>query len=157
MGDETSAIDPDGAKLVCSVSFISCFPYNYTGDIQIDVLVLSTTATSVDISWTQPAFSAPFQYSVSMTRLSNQMLCGGEAITTESAPVTNTEADSISMTFSGLQEFSAYTATVSVRQGGFLSEPLTLGSVNFTTLSAGMCVSSECFGEGERIWVWGGS
>ena len=96
------------------------------------------TATSVTLSWTQPAFSLPVQYVVEMTRPANQALCAEETPPTESGPVDSAVDEVLTMNFTGLQEHSVYMATVTVRQSGFLLEPLVLGRVEFTTVSAGV-------------------
>ena len=99
-------------------------------------------ATSVALLWTQPDLNMLLQYMVSVMPLpsiSQILQCAG-TVTVYSTPISSTAADDITVNITNLQEFSGYTATVTVLQGGSLLNPLTLGSVQFTTLSAGMCI-----------------
>ena len=105
----------------------------------LNISVSSISAKSVSLSWTQPNFSLPVQYMVTVTPLheSSQVLCADNVII-DSVPINSTVMDYLTANITGLQEFSSYAATVVVRQNGFLLNTLTLGSVQFTTLSAGM-------------------
>ena len=98
-----------------------------------DIVAVVPSATSVTISWTRPEFSLP-EYSVSLTQVtgSEQALCPlvmdyRTAVTTGS-----------SISFSGLEEFSTYSITVTATfnddMGHFIN---TSGITNFTTLRNG--------------------
>ena len=85
-------------------------------------------------------------YTVSLTRVtgSGQVLC---ALVMDSRPPVTTMATVTSMEFTGLQEFSNYTVTVTARLSAF--GPITSQTTNmvFTTLSTGMIAimfSYEC-------------
>ena len=114
--------------------------YLCSGTMTPNISISSLTTTSVSLSWTQPVFSVPVQYVVSVTPLSgsSQMLCVVDNMTIESTPIGSSAADYATMSVTGLQEFIAYTATVIVRQGGFQLDSLSLGSTQFTTLRTGM-------------------
>ena len=94
------------------------------------------SATSVSLSWSQPEFSLPvFEYTVSLTRVtgSGQTLCPlvqddrQEVITTEN-----------STSFTDLEEFSTYRATVTAVFDAFNSTAFSSIYEDFATLSAGM-------------------
>ena len=100
------------------------------------VSISSLTTTSVSITWTQPEFSLPvMNYTVSLTRVtgSGQVLC--PSVMDNRPPVT-TMATVTSMEFTGLQEFSTYTVTVTARFSAFGLITQTPTSMDFTTLSA---------------------
>ena len=92
----------------------------------------SLTATSVDISWTQPDFSLPVvEYRILLTRVTGN----GQALCTGSRPaVTTTDT---SMSFTGLEEFSTYTVTITAKFNPFGELILAMSSRSFTTLSVG--------------------
>ena len=104
-----------------------------------NVTTSSLTATSVTISWSpQPAqFRLPVvEYTVSLTRVtgSGQALCP-HVIDSRSA-VTTTDT---SMSFTGLEEFSTYTVTVTTTFNVFGSNMTEVADdMMFTTPSAGM-------------------
>ena len=107
-----------------------------------NISVSSVMATAVELSWTQPDLRIPLQYMISATplpRISQILQCTG-TVTVDSTPISSTLADDITVNVTNLQEFSGYTATVTILQGGSLLNPLMLGSVQFTTLSSGMCI-----------------
>ena len=104
------------------------------------VTTSSLTATSVTISWSpQPAqFRLPVvEYTVSLTRVtgSGQVLC---TQFTDSRPAVTTTATS--MSFSGLEEFSTYTVTVTTTFNVFGSNMDVASDMIFTTPSAGIIV-----------------
>ena len=97
----------------CACKFIT-YIYTYVGFLP-PVVTPSPTATSVTITWTQPEFSFPVvDYTVSLTRVtgSGQVLCPSVM---DSRPSVTTMATVTSMEFTGLQEFSVYTVTVTAR------------------------------------------
>ena len=103
----------------------------------------SLTATSVTIAWSpQPAqFRLPVvEYTVSLTRVTGdgQALCTG---TTDSRTVAGTTTDT-SMPFTGLEEFSTYTVTVTTTFNVFGSNMDVASDMMFTTPSSGMDTSS---------------
>ena len=106
------------------------------------VTTSSLTATSVTISWSpQPAqFRLPVvEYTVSLTRVTGS----GQAYCTQfmdSRPAVTTTATS--MSFSGLEEFSNYTVTVTTTFNVFGSNMPEVAEIMFTTSSAGMDISS---------------
>ena len=113
--------------------------HNSTGIRGAIVTILSLTATSVTISWSLPAFSLPVvEYTVSLTRVTG----GGQALCTanmDSRPaVTTTDT---SMSFTGLEEFSTYTVTVTTTFNVFGSNMDVASDMMFTTPSAGMDTS----------------
>ena len=102
--------------------------------------VLSRTATSAIISWTQPEFVLPVtRYTVSLTRVtgSGQALCPSVV---DNRPAVLTTGNS--MSFTGLEEFSTYTVTVTAVYDAFGATAMESSSERFTTLSAGilMCL-----------------
>ena len=102
------------------------------------VTTSSLTATSVTISWSpQPAqFRLPVvEYTVSLTRVtgSGQALCAG--VMDNRPTVTTTDT---SMSFTGLEEFSTYTVTVTTTFNVFGSNMDVASDKMFTTPSAGM-------------------
>ena len=106
---------------------------------EANVTTSSMTATSVTISWSpQPAqFRLPVvEYTVSLTRVTGrgQVLCT-EVMDNRSA-VTTTDT---SMSFTGLEEFSTYTVTVTTTFNVFGSTiDVASNMTMFTTSSAGM-------------------
>ena len=113
---------------------------NSTGIRGAIVTTLSLTATSVTISWSLPEFSLPVvEYTVSLTRVtgSGQPLC---VLVEDNRPaVTTTDT---SMSFTGLEEFSTYTVTVTTTFNVFGSNMDVASDMMFTTPSAGMDTSS---------------
>ena len=104
----------------------------------------SLTATSIIISWSpQPAqFRLPVvEYTVSLTRVtgSGQALCSG--VMDSRRPAVTTTATS--MSFTGLEEFSTYTVTVTTTFNVFGSDMDVASDMMFTTSSAGMNTSSH--------------
>ena len=104
------------------------------------ISILSPTATSVTITWTQPVseFSLPvLNYRVSLTRVtgSGQVLCPSVM---DSRPPVTTMA-SVTIEFTGLHEFSTYTVTVTARFNAYAFGLITQTPINmgFTTLSTG--------------------
>jgi len=98
------------------------------------VITLSSplTATSVTISWTQPEFSLPVvEYTVSLTRVtgSGQALCPSVM---DNRPAVATTGNS--MSFTGLEEFSTYTITVTATLDAFGVTALRTSRMEFTTL-----------------------
>ena len=101
----------------------------------------SLTATSVTISWSpQPAqLHLPVvEYTVSLTRVtgSGQVLC--TQVVDSRPAVTTTDT---SMSFTGLEEFSTYTVTVTTTFNVFGSNMDVASDMMFTTPSAGMDTS----------------
>ena len=90
------------------------------------------TATSVTVSWTPPQ-SAPqvVEYAVALERVTGpaQVLCPSFE---DSRPAVTVSPDVTSMQFTGLQEYSVYTVTVTARYSGSEGS----ASLQFTTLSA---------------------
>ena len=88
------------------------------------------TATSVNISWSQPEFSSP-TYSVTLTGTA-------ETDPESCAPASDAEQGEIvtgnSHLFSDLEEFQAYTVSVNAT---FIGLGSVLGYLNFTTPSNG--------------------
>ena len=116
--------------------------YDPTGGEGASITTSSLTATSVTISWSpQPAqFRLPVvEYTVSLTRVTGS----GQAICTQfmdSRPaVTTTDT---SMSFTGLEEFSTYTVTVTTTFSVSGSNMDVASGMMFTTPSAGMDTSS---------------
>ena len=108
-----------------------------TGAMAADVTISSLTATSVTISWSpQPAqFHLPVvEYTVSLTRVtgSSQTLCTQVMDTKQAVTTTNT-----SMSFTGLEEFSTYTVTVTTTFNVFGSNMDVASDMMFTTTRAG--------------------
>ena len=102
------------------------------------ITISSLNVTSVTISWSpQPAqFRLPVvEYTVSLTRVtgSGQALCT-QVMDSRSA-VTTTDT---SMSFTGLEEFSTYTVTVTTTFNVFGSNMDVVSEMMFTTPSAGM-------------------
>ena len=111
----------------------------YTGSLAPDAVIStpSLTTTSVIVTWTQPEFSLPvLNYTASLTRVtgSGQVLCPSVM---DSRPPVTTMATVTSMGFTGLQEFSTYTVTVTARFSAFGLITQTPTSIDFTTLSTG--------------------
>ena len=97
----------------------------------------SLTATSVTISLSLPMFSLlVVEYTVSLIRVtgSGQALC--PQVMDSRPAVTTTDT---SMSFTGLEEFSTYTVTVTTTFDVFGSDMDVASDVMFTTPSAGMC------------------
>ena len=102
---------------------------------QPEVRVSMLTATSVTLSWTQPALSFPVAgYTVSVRPVAGNGICGS---TEDSRPTQDVSTNTTTFEFSGLQEFSTYRAMVTARFTMFTSTMRT-GSIDFTTLSTGM-------------------
>ena len=102
------------------------------------VTTSSLTATSVTISWSpQPAqFHLPVvEYTVSLTRVtgSGQTLCTQVVDSRQAVTTIDT-----SMSFTGLEEFSNYTVTVTTTFNVFGSNMDVASDMIFTTLSASM-------------------
>ena len=116
--------------------------YDPTGAGEASVIKSLLTATSVTISWSpQPAqFRLPVvEYTVSLTRVTgdDQELCSGN---TDGRPAAGTTTDT-SMSFTGLEEFSTYTVTVTTTFNVFGSNMDVASDMMFTTPSAGMDTS----------------
>ena len=116
--------------------------YDPTGAGEASVTTSSLTAISVNISWSpQPAqFRLPVVgYTVSLTRVTgnDQELCEGP---TDSRLAADTTTDT-SMSFTGLEEFSTYTVTVTTTFNVFGSNMDVASDMMFTTPSAGMDTS----------------
>ena len=112
-----------------------------TGIRPATVTTSSLTATSVIISWSpQPAqFCLPVvEYTVSLTRVnkSDQTLCTQLMDSRLAVNTTDT-----SMSFTGLEEFSTYTVTVTTTFNVFGSNMDVASDMMFTTPSAGMDTS----------------
>ena len=93
------------------------------------------TARSVIVSWTLPEFSLQvLEYRVVATRVagSGLALCTPTMDTTSNATTTGN-----SMAFTGLEEFSTYTVTITATFNAFGATPMAASSTEFTTLSAG--------------------
>ena len=110
------------------------------------VTTSSLTATSVTISWSpQPAqLCLPVvEYTVSLTRVtgSGQALCSSSGATDIRPAVTTTDT---SMSFTGLEEFSTYTVTVTTTFNVFGSSMDVASDMMFTTPSAGMDTIDNC-------------
>ena len=112
-----------------------------TGTGEASVTTSSLTATSVTISWSpQPAqFRLPVvEYTVSLTRVTGS----GQALCTQvmdSRPAVTTTGTS--MSFTGLEEFSTYTVTVTTTFNVFGSNMDVPSDMMLTTPSAGMDTS----------------
>ena len=97
------------------------------------VISIFSTTTSVTIFWTQPEFSVPvLDYEIS---LMGQVLCPSVM---DNQPQVTTMTAVTSMEFTGIQEFSTYTVTVTARFSAFGLLTHTSTSMDFTTLGAGM-------------------
>ena len=108
------------------------------GVMKAIVTASSLTATSVTISWSpQPAqFLLPVvEYTVSLTRAtgSGQTLCTQVIDSRPAVTTTNT-----SMSFTGLEEFSNYTITVTTAFNVFGRNITEVADMMFTTPSAGI-------------------
>ena len=108
------------------------------GVMKAIVTASSLTATSVTISWSpQPAqFLLPVvEYTVSLTRAtgSGQTLC--TQVVDRRPAVTTTDT---SMSFTGLEEFSNYTITVTTAFNVFGRNITEVADMMFTTPSAGI-------------------
>ena len=113
-----------------------------TGAMAASITTSSLTATSITISWSpQPAqFRLPVvEYTVSLTRVtgSGQALCPGVMDSRRSAVATT----ATSMSFTGLEEFSTYTVTVTTTFNVLGSDMDVASDMMFTTSSAGMDTS----------------
>ena len=109
-----------------------------TGINGASITTSSLNATSVTISWSpQPAqFRLPVvEYTVSLTRVtgSGQVLC---TQVMDSRPAVTTTGTS--MSFTGLEEFSTYTVTVTTTFNVFGSNMDVASDIMFTTPSSGM-------------------
>ena len=111
----------------------------YVGTSGPHVSISSLTTSSVNITWTQPEFSLPWpvlNYTVSLTRvIGHQVICPWAM---DSRLPVITMATVTSMEFTGLQEFSTYTVTVTAMFNAFCSLRQTPTSMRFTTHSAGI-------------------
>ena len=110
-----------------------------TGAMAASITISSLTATSVTISWSpQPAqLRLPvIEYTVSLTRVtgSGQALCPG--VMDSRRPAATTTATS--MSFTGLEESSTYTVTVTTTFNVSGSNMDVASDMMFTTPSAGM-------------------
>ena len=115
----------------------------HTGINAASITTSSLTATSVTISWSpQPTqFHLPVvEYTVSLTRVtgSGQALCP-QVIDSRPA-ITTTDT---SMSFTGLEEFSTYTVTVTTTFTVFGSNMIEVAEMTFDTPSAGMYFHSQ--------------
>ena len=113
------------------------------------VTTSSLTATSVTISWSpQPAqFHLPVvKYTVSLTRVTGN----GQALCTRSSYGQQTTTDT-SMSFTGLEEFSTYTVTVTTTFNVSGSNMDVVSDMMFITQSAGM--DTEFFIQYAAIYV----
>ena len=102
-----------------------------------NVTTLSLTATSVTISWSpQPAqfHLRVVEYAVLMKRVngSGQALCNQVMDSKSEVAITDT-----SMSFTGLEEFSTYTVTVTTTFNVFGCNKTEVAEMVFTTSSAG--------------------
>ena len=108
------------------------------GSMEAIITALSLTATSVTISWSpQPAqFRLPVvEYTVSLTRVTGS----GQAVCTQVVDSRSVVTTSVtSMSFTGLEEFSTYTVTVTTTFNVFGSNMDVASDMIFTTPSAGM-------------------
>ena len=105
----------------------------YTGPLGPDVAT-SPTATSVNVTWTQPEFSQPVQnYTVSLIRRARG-LCPSVQ---DSRPRVTIMPTVTSIELTNLQEFSVYTVSVAALFDTFGLGLLTPNKEYFTTLSAG--------------------
>ena len=99
----------------------------------------SPTASSVTITWTQPEFSLPVVgYTVIVTRLNGLAETVRCNLYTESRQPITTTSTIMPVLFTGLQEFSNYTATVTVMFSTTLEVTPASSNLEFTTLSDGM-------------------
>ena len=100
------------------------------------ISISSLTATSVSVSWDQPAFSfTPIDYTVSLTRVTgeDQALCSDLE---DNRPELTTDVTAFN--FTSLKEFSTYTVTIVAQFLEFNTVASALSaSENFITLSAG--------------------
>ena len=95
----------------------------------------SPTATSVNITWTQPAFSLQVVgYTVTVTRLNGLTETGH--CTESSLPVITTST-AMSVQFTDLQEFGSYRATVTAMFSATFEITPASSNLEFSTLSAG--------------------
>ena len=110
----------------------------YTGPSPPNVMTSSVTATSVNVSWTQPPFSfTPVGYTVALTRLtgSQPVLCTG---VDDSRSMEITMSDPTAAQFMSLHEFSSYRARVTANFNAFGQSSRSSSTADFTTYSAGM-------------------
>ena len=104
-----------------------------TGAMAASITISSLTATSVTISWTQPDFSLP-GITMSLTRVTGS----GQALCTQVMDNNRTTTTDTSMSFTGLEEFSNYTVTVTTTFNVSGSNMTEVTDLIFTTPSAGM-------------------
>ena len=115
--------------------------YIISKGLEIMITALSLNDTSVTISWSLPEFLlSAVEYSVSLTRVtgSGQVLCTGVMDSRPAVTTTDT-----SMSFTGLEEFSTYTVTVTTTFNVSGSNMDVVSNRMFTTLSAGMDTSFQ--------------
>ena len=127
-----------GQEEIHAVHLLRHTYYIYIGAMAAIITTSSLTATSVTISWSpQPAqFRLPVvDYTVSLTRVtgSGQVLCTPVVDSRPAVTATDT-----SMSFTGLEEFSTYTVTVTTTFNVFGSNMDVASDIMFTTPSAGM-------------------
>ena len=104
----------------------------------VNITTSSLTATSVTISWSpQPAqFRLPVvEYTVSLTRVTGRGQAFCPQVMDSRSAVTTTDT---SMSFTGLEEFSTYTITVTTTFNVFGSNMTEVAEMMFTTSSAGI-------------------
>ncbi len=116
---------------------IFCYCYThiiymlYKLDLLPPILTVTTSTTSVNISWTQPDDSFPvLEYELSLSRVTGerQLLCDSRVDDRSVITTSNT-----SMEFIGLHEFSNYTIMITAV---VVNETVTV-TANFITLSSG--------------------
>ena len=98
------------------------------------ITILSLSATSVSLSWSQPEFSLPVvEYTVSLTRVtgSGQTLC---PTFEDSRPAVATTGNL--MSFTDLEEFSAYMVSIIALYSAFNSTSLESSTLNVNTATA---------------------
>ena len=108
----------------------------YVGIMNTVITVLSPpTARSVIVSWTLPEFSLQvLEYRVVATRVTGS----GLALCTPTMDTTSNVTTGSSMAFTGLEEFSTYTVTITATLDAFGATAMAASSKEFTTLTAGM-------------------
>ena len=121
---------------LCALQWKICVTdTNNAGIMNPTIVVLSLSATSASLSWSQPQFSLPVvEYTVSLTRVtgSGQTLCPSLE---DNGPAVATTGNSIS--FTDLEEFSSYRVTVTAVYDAFGVTRMASSNEGFTTLSAG--------------------
>ena len=104
----------------------------HTGFLEPNITVISPTATSVTVNWTQPEHSRTVAVYFVTLRIKDTTLCFDY---TEPDQATTTQPDINSATFIGLQEYSTYTVTI-IANFVIVSYSMS-SSRDFTTLMAG--------------------